>query len=361
MDIKAFLKEHRIILFILLFALLLRLIFLPYAKFENETARDLTLANQIIDQKELRLKGISSEIGQESTQQSFGPLFYYMLAFSQLIYNHPYSAVLLITLLTLVSVTLLYSLAYQYYGKKLALIAAALFAFNPWVFAFISLNFATPSFLLPFVTLLYFSLFKIVVDKKDSYLILTAISLAAMLQIHLSSFLLLPITFLFLIFLRPSIFRSKYFLFALLSAFLLFVPFFLYTFQQNSTQHIFDFLFSSRTPVSRLENLRDSIGIPFMLATMYFGPYLLGSLHVFSPEFLNYLFLFFDILISFLLGLALFFLLRKTQTFPALVRMVPFPDFFCYSSWRQCISTLHVHHLPITISLACYLLQEVYH
>ena len=311
MSIKTFVKEHRIFLVILLFALMLRLFFLPYAKFENETVRDLTLANQIIDQKELRLKGISSEVDPASMQQSFGPLFYYMLAFSQLIYRHPYSVVGLIIAMTLIGVALFYFFIRSYYDDETAIFASALFAFSPWVFAFVSLNFATPSFLLFFVILLYFSLFKVVIDKKNSYLTLTAVALAAMLQIHLSSVLLLPISFFYLILLRPSVFKSKHFLLALGVALLFFMPFIINAIQNHSFQNVFDFLFSSRTYVSRFENFRDSLAIPFMLATMYFGPYLLGSLRVFAFPVLEYIFIALDIAIVIAIGLGLLYILRR--------------------------------------------------
>ncbi len=320
-NLKQFFYEHRIFFFILLLALILRLLFLPYAKFENETTRDLVLANEMLDEHTLRLKGLSPEVDPSSVQQSFGPLFYYFLAFSQFIFRHPYSAVALITLFTLLGIVLFYFFVDRYYGRHIALLSAALFSFNPWVFAFVSLNFANPSFLIPFIILLYFSLYKIIVDHQDIYLILSAVALASLLQFHLSSLLLLPIVFIFLVILRPSIFLTRYFFFALIVGSLFFVPYIIYTIQHDSLARTLDFVFLSRYDASRWENLRDSIGIPFMLATTYFGPYLLGSFHVFHSAFLEHTFFVLDLIISSLLGLSILFLLYRIFTRSLLPRV----------------------------------------
>ena len=310
-SLKHFFYEHRIFFFLLLLALILRLIFLPYAKFENETARDLVLANEMLDQHTLRLKGLSPEVDPSSLQQSFVPLFYYFLAFSQFIFRHPYSAVALIILFSLLGIFFFYLFVNHYYGRNIALLSAAFFSFNPWIFAFVSLNFANPSFLIPFVVLLYFSLHKVIVDHKDFYIILTAVSLASLLHFHLSSLLLLPIVLIFLILFRPSLFLTRYFLIALVVGSLFFVPYIIYTAQHDSLARTLDFVFLSRYDATRLENFRDSVGIPFMLATTYFGSYLLGSFHVFSNSFIENMFLIFDIIISLLLGLSILFVFYR--------------------------------------------------
>ncbi len=319
-NLKHFFYEHRIFFFLLLLALILRLIFLPYAKFENETARDLVLANEMIDHHNLRLKGLSPEVDPGSLQQSFGPIFYYFLAFSQFIFRHPYSAVVLITLFTLLGIFLFYLFVDRYYGRKAAILSAAFFSFNPWIFAFVSLNFANPSFLLPFVILLYFSLHKIIIDHQDAYLILTAVSLASLLQFHLSSLLLLPIVFLFLILFRPSLFLSKYFFLALIVGLLFFIPYIIYTLQHDSLARTLDFVFTSRYEATRFENFRDSVSIPFMLATTYLGPYLLGSFHIFNNTFFEYFFLFLDLVISSFIGLSILFILRTLFSRPFFTR-----------------------------------------
>lgn len=309
MNMRSFFWHHRIALLILLLALALRLSFLPYAKFENETARDLTIATQIIDNRELYLKGLSSEIDPDSPQQTFGPLFYYLLVASQLVWRHPYSAFALITLMIIASAFLFYLTVRKYFGFDVALIAMTLYVFNPWVFVFISLNIANPSFLLPFLILHFYSLCKVLIDKQDVYLLLMGISLASMLQLHLSSLLLLPITLFFLLVMRPSIFRTRFFYLTLLISALFFLPYLIYGLQRDSFADTFDFAFSERYSTGRLENFRDSLGIPFMLATTYFGPYLLGTLQVFPSPLLSSFFLIFDILTSLILGIAFFWLL----------------------------------------------------
>lgn len=308
MGLRRYLWEHRIALAIILFALILRLIFLPYAKFENETVRDLTIANQMLDDGTLRLKGLSSEIDENSPQQAFGPLFYYLLAFSQVIWRHPYSAVALIAFLVAASGFLLYATLRRYFGLSAALVALSLFLFNPWVFFFVSLNFANTSFLIPLLILYFFSLCRIFFDHKDSYLTLTGISLASMLQFHLSSLLLLPVTFILLLMMRPSIFRSRFFYFTIGISAIFFVPYLLYTVQHDAFHQTFSFIFADRYSATRFENFRDSISISFMLATTYLGPYLLGTTNIF-PGVIPIIIFLFDLLTSFVLGISLLWML----------------------------------------------------
>lgn len=309
----SFIKNHRIMLLILLASLLIHSVLVPYAKFENETVRDLTITDRMLEQKEIRLQGLVSEIGEDGTQQSFGPLFYYLLTFSQIIWHHPYSVFILISVITAVAGFLTYLLVDKYYNRKAAIIASTLFMFNPWVFVFISLNIANPSFLLPFIVLLYYSLHKIIIDNNDKYIIGVGIALAASLQLHLSSLLLIPITFLILIILRPRVFVSKYFLVGLAMSVVFFLPYLIY----NATHHTFsettDFIFGERASVSRLENLRDSIGIPFMLATTFFGHYLLGSTEVFESSSIKNLFIAIDIFIGILIIIQIFILLYQLR------------------------------------------------
>ncbi len=282
---------------VIFIALLLRLLYIPYAKYENETARDIIVAKQMIDTRTLRLVGITGEISEDSQQQSFGPLYYYFIAAFLIFYRHPYAAVLMVALMSILSVALCYIFTRKFFDEKLAFISTSLFAFSPWFLAFVSLNLMTPSLLAPFVIPLFISLYKIIIQREDKYLILTAVSSAIMLHIHLSAAAIILTAIVLLVFLRPSIFLSKWMAWSIASAAVLFVPFFIYNLQHGSLTDVFSFL-THRYESSRFENLRDSVGIPLMFATTYFGPYLLGSEHVFQSLPLRLAFLFFDLVLA---------------------------------------------------------------
>ncbi len=300
----------KMFLVVFFLALALRIAFLPYAKFENETARDITIAQRIFETGKLPLHGVLAEADEHSEQQSFGPVYYYLIALFLMIYNHPFAAVFLMVVLSMLAVFLTYILVKRFFGEKTALVASALFAFSPWFIAFVSLNLMTPAMLIPFVLLLFYSVFKIVIEHKDLYFIVAAAASAIMLQFHLSALAIIFTAFVILACLRPKVFVSKYAFGGVLTVLVVFVPFFAYSFQHDSWTNIFSFL-SHRYESSRLENICDSIGIPFMLATTYFGKYLLGSEQIFRSALARYAFYLFDALIVLLMVYGIFLTTRS--------------------------------------------------
>ncbi len=281
---------------LILFALILRLFLLPYAKFENETARDISVSKRILETGNLPLHGVLAEDRVDSQQQSFGPAYYYFIAFFLLFNKGPYAAILLVAVLSIVSCILCFYLTRRYFGEKFAFWTSAFFVLSPWFFYFVSLNLMTPSVLVPFSMLLFYSLMRIVVDGEDKYLALAAVSSAIMLQIHLSSLLPIALTLVAILISRRKTVFSRRIILPIFFFLLLFVPYIVNSYQHDSWSSAFGFL-RNRYESTRLENARDSLGIPLMLTTTYFGKYLLGNESVFRSRLAGYSFLALDFLI----------------------------------------------------------------
>ena len=296
---------------LILFALIFRLLLLPYAKFENETARDIAVSKRIVETGDLPLHGALAEIDADSQQQSFGPAYYYLIASFLSFNKSPYAAISLVAVLSIFSCIICFYLTKRYFGEKFAFWTSAFFVLSPWFSYFVSLNLMTPSVLVPFSMLLLYSLMRIVVDGEDKYLALAAIASAIMLQIHLSS--LLPISLAFIAILisrRKALFSKKIVVPALLFL-LLMTPYIVNSYQHDSWFNVFGFL-QNRYESTRFENIRDSLGIPFMFTTTYFGRYLLGNESVFQSELASYSFLTFDMVIALATLSGFFIVLLRT-------------------------------------------------
>src|SRR3989344_5195053 len=194
---QAFLKMHSYelgLLLIILTSAFIQFSNLNSTRFEWEMARDLNISKNILNGN-LRFEGITAKVDTGSPQQSFGPAYYYFIALALLIRNSFLSAVSLVVMLNLLAVFFCYLLCSTFFSKRIALVAASLFALNPWFVTNWSMVLTTPSFLPLFVILLFYSIFKLVTEKKSKYIITTFLFQAILMQFHLSSLLLLPVIF----------------------------------------------------------------------------------------------------------------------------------------------------------------------
>ena len=282
---------------LILFALILRIFLLPYAKFDNETARDIAVAKRIVETGNLPVHGVIAETDADSQQQSFGPAYYYLIAFFLLFNKSPYAAISLVAILSIFSCIICFYLTKRYFGEKFAFWTSAFFVLSPWFFYFVSLNLMTPSVLVPFSMILLYSLMRIVVDGEDQYLALAAIASAIMLQIHLSSLLPMALAFIAILISRRKALFSKKIVVPALLFLLLMTPYIVNSYQHDSWFSVFGFL-QNRYESTRLENLRDSLGIPFMFTATYFGEYLLGSESIFQSRLAGCSFLMLDLMIA---------------------------------------------------------------
>ena len=272
-------KNHKILFALLIvFAIVLHIIFLDYSRFEHEMVRDITIAEKILN-GEFVTHGLFGSLKDNAIQQSFGPLYYYFIAFSLIFTNNPYyyslAPYVLTIILNILSVVILFLFCKEFFNLRMAFITSSLYLFSPWIFVHVFSIFTNPNFMPPFIILFIYSMFKFVIKNENKFLIYGMISLVLMTQFHLSSLLLFPV-FVFYLFLKKK-FKINYFVYGLLISFTLFLPFLFYNILNNQLGSIFLFL-SGRYGSNILKSAMESFGMPVLYLTPYFGKYLLGNL-----------------------------------------------------------------------------------
>lgn len=269
--------------FLVLFSIVLHLIFLDYLRFEHEMVRDITIAESVLS-GETVLHGVKGSLKDDATQQSFGPLYYYLIAFSLMFpfshYYYPLMPYVLAMVMHLLSLLILFKLCREFFNIKIALIASSLYTFSPWIFVHIGGMFTNSAFPVLFVIFFIYSMFRFLIKNDNKYLIFGMISLALATQLHLSALTLFPV-FLCYLFLKRK-FKIKYFFAGLVLSFLLFLPFLYYNIMNNSIGSIFTFL-SHRYEANFFHTVIESIGMPILYITPYFGDYLLGNVRFSMP------------------------------------------------------------------------------
>jgi 4-amino-4-deoxy-L-arabinose transferase-like glycosyltransferase len=119
--------EHRIMWGIILLAAALRLGHLDLIQFGSEQARYLSSGLELVENLKFPLIGIRTAAGVAEP-----PLMSYILAVPLLFGRDPRIAAAFVASLNVVAVAGCYLLARRYWGVRVALIAAVLFAVNPW-------------------------------------------------------------------------------------------------------------------------------------------------------------------------------------------------------------------------------------
>ena len=270
--------NYRIYLILLIIlSLFFHLIYLDYSRFEHEMVRDITIAEKILNGDNI-LYGILGSLKGDAVQQSFGPLYYYLIALSLIFpagnYYYPLMPYVLAVVMHLLSVLILFKLCREFFNIKTALIASSLYTFSPWVFVHVGGMFTNSAFPVLLVAFFMYSMFKFLIKNDNKYLIFGMISLTLATQLHLSTLALLPV-FICYLFLKKK-FKVKYFFVGLALSFLLFLPFLYYNITNNSISSIFAFL-SQRYEASFFRTVIESVGMPILYTTPYFGKYLLGD------------------------------------------------------------------------------------
>lgn len=298
-----------LLLIILFVGAFLRLNYVEYGRFTKENARDNLIAQKILDGN-IRLEGVTATQDPESKQQSFGPLYYYFIALGLWLFNSPLGPAYIVAILNVISLLLCFLYVKEFFGDKAALISTSLYAVAPWHIAHTSIIMTTPNFLPPFVILLIHSLSKVIIKKEDKYLILSFISLAILSQFHLSVLWLFILTAVLLLIYRRDLIKSKYFIISFLIAFLFYIPFLIFNTTQGSLKDVFIFIGNRYTnPIQTV--IIESLGIPVMLTTNYFGKYLLGDSNIYSSLIIENLSLLLTIIISLIVIVSILFLIKQ--------------------------------------------------
>ena len=270
--------------------------------------RDIGIAERISDQPIFH--GLLAKDAPGSIQQTFGPLYYYLIWISlhipATVYYYPLLPTFLVITLNLLSVVLCFIFCKNTFGNRVALIATSLYASSAWIILHASV-FTNPNFLPPFILLAFIAYYKILIEDKKTYFYLFFPSIAAQLHFHLSALLLLPV-FASIFLLKPALFKNKHVYFSGLLAIILFIPFFI-TLANTQDLSVFGFV-GDRYESTYLTNIVDGIGIPFMYTTPYLGPYLLGQYQLFPALFFDVLYYTIIIIFCLIFGLGVLSLIK---------------------------------------------------
>ncbi|MDD2822933.1 MAG: glycosyltransferase family 39 protein [Candidatus Daviesbacteria bacterium] len=218
-------------------AAFLRFYRLPdYMTFLGDEGRDALIVKDILVNHIIPSIGPPSSVG----NIYLGPLYYYMMAVPMgIFWLNPVAATAMVALIGVMAVALIYYLARVWFGVCAAILAASLYALS-----FVTITYSRSSWNpnpVPFFTLLaILGFYKARQSKNFLWLILTGISLAAAVQMHYLSLILLPIFGLLWVFeLKDQVIRQKYshFIFGTISAITVFIlmlmPLILFDFRHN--------------------------------------------------------------------------------------------------------------------------------
>ncbi len=182
--------EFSLLFAILLLAAFFRFYQLPeYMQFLGDQGRDAIIIKQILIDHHFPAIGPPSSVG----TVYLGPLYYYMMAAVMgTFWLSPVAAAGMIALIGVAAVFLIYYLAKEWFGPKAGLATGFLYAISP-----VMINYSRFSWNpnpVPFFTLLAFlGIYKAHKTGNFFWFILTAVSLAAVLQLHYLTLTLLPI------------------------------------------------------------------------------------------------------------------------------------------------------------------------
>ncbi len=160
-----------------------------YMIFLGDEGRDAEVVKAMVDVRHFPLIGPPTSVG----NIYLGPLYYYMMFLSMVFFGlSPVAPSIMVAMIGVLTVALIYYLGKNFFSRKSGLIAAFLYAISPVTISYS--NFSWNPNPLPFFALLsVFGLYKIHKSGNFFWLILTAISLAASLQMHYLALILIPI------------------------------------------------------------------------------------------------------------------------------------------------------------------------
>ncbi len=194
MNLKKWFKENRFeIIFVICLILITAFLRLyridEYMTFLGDEGRDALVVKKILVNYDFPLLGAPTSVGNMYN----GPLYYYMMAAAMAIWwMNPIAAAAMVAIVGTAAAAFVYYLARSWFGKVAAIISATLYSLSPIniIYSHSSWN-PNPA---PFFALLgIFGLYKSRETKNYLWLILTGLSLAFAVQMHLLALILLPI------------------------------------------------------------------------------------------------------------------------------------------------------------------------
>src|SRR5258708_3017386 len=186
------------LLIILGVACFLRFYQLPgYMTFLGDEGRDALVVKDILVNHHLVTIGPPMSVSTSSGGIiNLGPLYYYLMAFSMAIFwLNPIAASYMVAVIGVLTVSLIYYLSRVWFGKLAAVVASILYSVSS-VTVIYSRSSWNPNPAPFFALLSILGLYKSYQTGKSRWLILTGASVAAALQMHYLSLILIPIVIL---------------------------------------------------------------------------------------------------------------------------------------------------------------------
>lgn len=192
-------REWLALVLILAVAALLRLGWPGLTEFKQDEAHLYALALDLAELRAFPLRGISSSVGLPNS-----PISVYLFALPLFVWKSPLAATLFVGLLNTASVAVGYWLARRYWGARVALLSALLYAAAPWAVIYSRKIWAQD--LLPFFVVSCVAAGVLgLVEGRRGWLAAHLALLALVVQIHPSGAALVPLTALLLIVFRRNV------------------------------------------------------------------------------------------------------------------------------------------------------------
>lgn len=188
------LKDEKLHFFAFIFILLLAGVFRfnklsEYMTFLGDEGRDALVIKNILINHHFPLTGPPTSVG----NIYLGPLYYYMMAVAMAIFwLNPVAAAAMNAVIGVMTVALIYFLGKTWFNRNAGLVSAFLYAISPVTIVY-SKSSWNPNPAPFFAMLSIFGLYKVNKEGNFNWLILTGFCVAAALQMHYLSLILIPV------------------------------------------------------------------------------------------------------------------------------------------------------------------------
>ena len=254
-------KTAALLLLIVIFGAFFRLYnFSDLVRFNTDQVRDVLIVEKILEGKDFPLLGPKAG----GTTFKLGPAFYYIEAFSGLIFGNTPSGMAMITaILSIASIPLLFLFARYYFSANISLLMAFGYSFSFYVIKYS--HFAWNPNIIPFFFLLFLiSILKFIElknKKSGVWHLLLAISMGIGVQLHTLLLILMPLIFLlacaYVFFKERKIYFVKFIIISV-AVLLINAPFFAYDLQNNG-KNVKSFFAGTEKKTKKNTSLADNI------------------------------------------------------------------------------------------------------
>ncbi len=185
-------RDVVVLMFVLTVAALIRFSELSRAEFFHDEAMLSILAQEMADGQNFPLVGIVSSVGLPNP-----PASVWVMAIPYAFSSSPLMATLFVAALNVVGVGILWFIARRYMGATVALVAALIYALNPWAVLY-SRKIWAQDFMTPFILLAVLLALRGLIENKRWARVLALPLMLFAAQIHFAGWTLLPLVLLIL-------------------------------------------------------------------------------------------------------------------------------------------------------------------